>query len=142
MNHSKPRLMSVGGSTRNSPAVTAPPAAAAVTTRRLRQTPITTVNTSVSASVRSAAVFMISLPERPHLTRVDPRRLFAPANARACDTERPDVNAGAIVCACVCCDDRAVRARTDAGGADHVCARYLQLDSQHGRRRAGLRVLS
>ena len=33
MNHSKPRLISVGGSTMNSPAVTAPPAAAAVTTR-------------------------------------------------------------------------------------------------------------
>src|SRR6059058_1080290 len=125
MNHSKPRLMSVGGSTRNSPDVTAPPAAAAVTTRRLRQTPITTVNTSVSASVRIAAVFMISLPERPHLTRVDARRLFARADARTCDTERPDVDAGAIVRACVCCDDRAVRVRTHAGGANGTGARHL-----------------
>src|SRR5262249_14451022 len=58
-NHSKPRLISVGGSTRNSPAVIAPAAGAAVATRCRNHTPIATVNTSVRESVRRAAVFMI-----------------------------------------------------------------------------------
>src|SRR3954447_15070086 len=87
MNHSKPRLINVGGSTRNSPAVTAPPGVAAVITRCRNQTPLTIVTTTVSASVRSAAVFMgVPFSKRSHLMRhwrSMPRWFLAPSCAAA-----------------------------------------------------------
>ena len=80
------------------------------------------------------------------------RRLFARAHAAAVrhwpfrpgeDVEDVgDVDAEAVSCACVCCGDRAVRARTDARGANGSCAWHLQLDSRHGRCRTRLRLLS